>query len=148
MRSRGLLLDDAGEPRLFHHGSTSPTIEATDLDPAFKNVRAVSGARGVSFTTDAMSASGYTRPGMEHRVKGDKTRGRVLSAHLAMEHPLDITDAIKKFRKKGMSFGDAKREALKALTPEHDGVIFRGDANNPDEYQVFSRAQIRARKKP
>ena len=37
---------------------------------------------------------------------------------------------------------DAKREALTALTPEHDGVSFRGDAYNPSEYLVRSGAQV------
>jgi hypothetical protein len=136
----GLLRHPDGKPITVHHGSTARDIVVTDLDPARPNVRPVSGVRGVSFTTDAHAASGYTRP---PRSSIKVPPGRVLSANLVMHHPLDITDTVAKLRKRGMSFGDAKREALKALTPEHDGVIFRGDKMNPDEYQVFSRDQIR-----
>jgi len=136
----GILHAD-GQPVVFHHGSTSRDIAVTDLDPGREGVRPRSGAAGLSFTTDPRAASGYTRP----PKAGIKTpAGRVLAAQLVMRNPLDITDAIKRGQKKGLSFGDAKREALKALTPEHDGVIFRGDRVNPDEYQVFSREQVRA----
>jgi hypothetical protein len=136
----GILHAD-GQPVVFHHGSTSRDINVADLDPGREGVRPRSGAAGLSFTTDPRAASGYTRP----PKAGIKTpAGRVLAAHLSMRNPLDITDAIKRGQKKGLSFGDAKREALKALTPEHDGVIFRGDRVNHDEYQVFSREQVRA----
>jgi hypothetical protein len=136
---RPLLREPGGAPLTLYHGSTSRDIAVTDLDPARKNVRPRSGAAGVSFTTDPRAASGYTRP----PGAGIKTpAGRVLAAHVSMRHPLDITDAVRRLQKKGLSFGDAKRKALEALTPEHDGVVFRGDRVNPDEYQVFSRDQI------
>ena len=132
--------DKSGKPLTVYHGSVSRDVDAESLDPTKDPVRPRPGQlTGVYFTSDPHAASGYTRvPGA-----GIKTPpGRVISAHLKMKNPLNITKSIKEGRKKGLSFGDAKRNALKAVTPGHDGVIFEGDSYNADEYLVFRKEQI------
>lgn len=140
-----LLQDDAGQPMTFYHGSVNAELEGGVFDPTRPPVRPRTGPAGISFTTDAASAFNYTR---QPRRAGPRTRGRLYVAHLSMQNPLDITKAVAAGRRRGLSFGDAKREALKALTPKHDGVIFRGDAYNPDEYLVRSGAQVHLTKAP
>lgn len=100
--------------------------------------------KGIYFSGDERSAHGYAR--LAAKKSGGRTR--VITAMLSMDNPLDITDEIKKGRKKGLSFGDAKRKALKGLTPEHDGVIFRGNSMNPPEYIVFDHSKVNVLKKP
>ena len=140
--AQGMLLDKTGQPLTVYHGSVARDIDITMLDPAREPVRPRPGQlNGIYFTSDQRAAGGYVRPA---RAGIKVPAGRVLAAHLVMKNPLDITKAIKAGRKKGLSFGDAKREALKAVTPDHDGVVFRGDAYNADEYLVFSQSQIRA----
>ena len=133
------VLDKTGQPLTVYHGSVSPDVTGSKLNPNQPPVRPRSGPNGIYFTSNAQSAYNYIRmPGAG--IKGPK--GRVIPANIRMNNPLDITDAIKKGQKKGLSFGEAKRKALEDLTPDHDGVIFRGDDYNPDEYIVFSADQI------
>jgi ADP-Ribosyltransferase in polyvalent proteins len=95
---------------------------------------------GFSFTSDPRSAHGYA----VYAARKTGGRPRMIQAGLNMQNPLDITDTIRKLQKyKRMSFGDAKRVALQQFDPAtHDGVIFRGDSLNPDEYVVFNPEQI------
>lgn len=121
-----------------YHGTASNFDEFKPNKPEIK----ATGGRdlnGVYFSGDARSAWGYANMAGK-RPEAD--RQRVVAATLTMSNPLDTTDAIKRGQRKGMSFGDAKRAALKALTPQHDGVIFRGNSVNPPEYVVFSNDQI------
>jgi hypothetical protein len=139
--SSDILSDSSGQPMTVYHGSTSSAVtDATMLNPSVTPVRPRPGQlNGVYFTSNPEAASGYTRvPGTG--LKGPK--GRVIAANIRMKNPLDITKAITSGQRKGLSFGDAKREALKAVTSAHDAVIFRGDRSNADEYLVFSRDQI------
>ena len=94
---------------------------------------------GIYFSPDKNTASGYA-----HRAKkeGRGEQPRIVAAKLHMENPLDITPNIKKHMKRGMSFGDAKREARKQLTDKHDGIIFHGNSYNQPEYTVFHPHQI------
>jgi hypothetical protein len=135
-----IISDETGNPIKVYHGTVNKNININDLNPDSPNVRPSSaGIKGISFTSDQGYASGFTRiPG----TKVGEQKGRILSGYISMGNPLDITDAIKNGQEQGLSFGDAKREALKSLTPEHDGVIFRGNDYNPDEYIVRSNKQI------
>lgn len=134
----GIIQGEDGTPLMLYHGSTAKGMTASTLDPNAPRVRAQTTPMGVAFTSDERVAYGYARtPG-----HGGKF-GSVVKANLAMENPLDITKDIKDGQKRGLSFGDAKREALTKVTSEHDGVIFRGDSYNSDEYVVFSKHQIR-----
>jgi DNA topoisomerase-1 len=135
--SNSKVVDKEGQPLTVYHGSVYRDIE---LDPNAPPVRARTGPNGVYFTSDRGSASNYTRkPG-----ESIKTRpGSVVAAHLSLQNPLDITKSIARYQKKGLSFGEAKKEALKDLKPEHDGVVFKGNSVNPDEYIAFHAHQIR-----
>ena len=135
---RTKIIDKEGNPLLVYHGSISKDIK--QFNPNIDPVRPRSGPNGIYFTSNLTSALNYTRkPGAG--LKGE--RGKIYSAHLNFQNPLDITDDIKKHQKKGLSFGDAKRKSLESLKPEHDGVIFRGNNINPDEYIAFHHHQIK-----
>jgi ADP-Ribosyltransferase in polyvalent proteins len=95
--------------------------------------------KGIYFSGDERSAWGYAN--MAGRRPGAGQR-QVVAANLTMSNPLDITNMIKNGQRRGLSFGDAKRAALKNVTPEHDGVIFRGNSVNPPEYIVFRHDQV------
>jgi hypothetical protein len=134
------VVDKNGEPLKVYHGSTAKGIRVFDTTRVTK--RTSSGdTPGTYFTTDQMAASGYTR---NRNAEKDTPRGEVVAAHLRIENPLNTTAAIKKYRKQGMTFGDAKRKALEALSPEHDGIMFDGDGVNPPEYVVFKPNQIKS----
>jgi phage-related protein (TIGR01555 family) len=130
------VVDENGKPLIVYHGSTSRDVEA--FDPTRVTARGRGDEAGVYFTPDSRVASYYARA-------SDGQRGKVYAAYLRLENPLDTTKAIASFQKKGMSFGDAKREALKALDRSvHDGIIFRGDKVNTAEYVAFNSTQIKA----
>lgn len=97
--------------------------------------------KGIYFSGDQRSAGSYARMA---KKRGGVGRERVIAAELIMDNPLDITKSIAKYRKKGMSFGVAKRKALGDLKPEHDGVVFKGNTQNPPEYIIFdpSKAKV------
>ncbi len=118
------------EPLVVYHGSTNKNF--TEFGPAQVTKRGPNGDHpGIYFTSDAKAASQYARG------------GKVIAAHLDLKNPLDTTALIKKGQKRGLSFGDAKREALKSLTPEHDGIVFKGNGVNPPEYVAFKPEQVR-----
>lgn len=75
-------------------------------------------------------------------------RPRVIQADLRMDNPLDITKAVKRGRRKGLPFGEAKRIALSELTNAHDGFIYAGDTYNPPEYAVRDVSQIQIITRP
>lgn len=134
------VVDADGNPLVVYHGSLSKNV--TEFDTTRIPQRSAKGdIAGTYFTSDPQAAYNYTR---EFGASIKTPRGDVTQAYLKIENPLNTTDAIKKYRKQGMSFGDAKRKALEALTPEHDGVIFDGDAANPSEYVVFKPTQIKS----
>ena len=134
------VVDSQGKPLVVYHGSLVKGV--TEFDTTRVTTRAAQGdLPGTYFTGDQQKAYGYTRKFGES-VK--TPRGDVTAAYLKIENPLNTTAAIKKYRKQGMSFGDAKRKALEALTAEHDGVIFNGDGVNPSEYVVFKPTQIKS----
>lgn len=134
------VVDANGDPLVVYHGSVTKGV--TVFDTTRVTTRSARGdAPGTYFTSDPMAANNYTRPpGATIKTP----RGEVVAAYLRIENPLNITAPIKKYRKQGMSFGDAKRKALEALTPEHDGIIFDGDNLNPSEYVVFDPTQIKS----
>lgn len=134
------LVDAQGAPLLVYHGSVSREINVFDISTP--PVRPRSGPDGVYFTSDHRTASGYTRrPGESVRVQ----RGKVISAYLRLLNPLDITPELKKFQRKGLTFAQAKAKSLEGLDRDkHDGVVFRGNAQNTDEYIVFHVSQIKS----
>jgi hypothetical protein len=134
------VVDKSGEPLVVYHGSLSKGV--TVFDTSRVTTRNPKGdLAGTYFTSNPQTAYGYTR---EFGVPAKTPRGDVTAVYLKIENPLNTTAAIKKYRKQGLSFGDAKRKALEALTPEHDGVIFDGDKANASEYVVFKPTQIKS----
>lgn len=129
------IVDESGDPLVAYHGSTSVRFDE------FKHVTPVrqrTGPDGFYFTSDLAAASNYrTHP-------KTRSRGDVFAVYLSIQNPLDITSDIRKLQKKKMTFGEAKREALEKLTPDHDGVIFRGNAYNADEIIAFDPSQIKS----
>ena len=124
------VVDENGDPLVVFHGSPAKDIQAFDTDAAA--TRARTGPQGTYFSGDAMDAANYS--------KG----GSITPAYLSLQNPLDTTKDIAKYRKKGMTFGDAKREALKKLDLSvHDGVVFKGNAYNKPEYVAFKPNQIK-----
>lgn len=134
------VVDENGEPLVVYHGSVAKGV--TVFDTTRITTRSARGdVAGTYFTSDERAAGNFTRPfGATVRTP----RGEVVAAYLKIENPLNTTNAIKRYRKQGMSFGDAKRKALEALTSEHDGIIFDGDGINPSEYVVFKPTQIKS----
>jgi hypothetical protein len=134
------VVDKNGQPLVVYHGSIERGVEV--FDTARVTDRAPKGdLPGTYFTNDKQYASGYTR---KQGASIRDPRGEIVEAYIRITNPLNTTAAIKKYKKQGMSFGDAKRKALEALTPENDGVIFDGDKINPAEYIVFSPEQIKS----
>jgi len=134
------VVDGQGKPLVVYHGSLSKGV--TVFDTSRVTTRSAKGdLAGTYFTGNPEAAYGYTQL---FGAKAGTPRGEVTQAYLKIENPLNTTAAIKKYRKQGMSFGDAKRKALEALTPEHDGIIFDGDKLNPSEYVVFNPNQIKS----
>jgi len=134
------VVDKDGDPLVVYHGSTAKGVTVFDTTRVTK--RTTKGdLPGTYFTSDKAAASNFTR---EFGAKAGAPRGDITAAYLRIENPLNITSAIKKYQKQGMTFGDAKRKALEALTPENDGVIFDGDKYNHSEYIVFKPEQIKS----
>jgi hypothetical protein len=134
------VVDGDGNPLVVYHGSVSKGVTVFDTD--LVTTRGPKGdIAGTFFTSDLGAATGYTRP---PRATIKTPRGEVVQAYLSIKNPLNTTAAIKRYRKEGLSFGDAKRKAINALTEENDGIIFDGDGVNPSEYVVFSPAQIKS----
>jgi hypothetical protein len=94
---------------------------------------------GIYFSGDERAAWGYANRAMKN---GGTDKRQVIAANIRMSNPLDITKDIKNGQRRGLSFGDAKRAAMQKVTPQHDGVIFRGNSANPPEYIAFSNSQI------
>lgn len=131
--------EDSSDRPVFYHGSVVPGMTADRLDPEAAHVRPSTIPRGIAFTSNPMVASNYRRP---PRASYKTQPGALIAAHLTMDNPLDITDEVKRLVKGGMGFGAAKLQAHQRLAAEHDGIVFRGDGTNPDEYVVFSTHQI------
>jgi hypothetical protein len=133
------LLGKDGLPMKVYHGSVSKGLAS--LDPNAPHVRPTSGPAGVYFTSDGMSANNYTRaPGASIKTP----RGELLMANIGFSNALDITASVKSGVRRGLTFASAKEQALKKFNPSvHDGVIFRGNGWNPDEYVVTKSSQIR-----
>lgn len=128
-----------GGPLSVFHGSVATGIKV--FDPQAKAVRKRTGPDGTYFTSDVGSAVSYTRaPG-----KSNGKRGELTEAFLSLKNPLDITTEIKLLTEQGVPFSQAKAKALQKLDPsKHDGVIFRGNDYNPDEYVAFRPEQIKS----
>lgn len=134
------VVNENGEPLVVYHGSKAKGI--TVFDTTRVTTRTAKGdTPGTYFTGDRMAAANYTR---EFGAPIRAPRGDVTAAYLRIENPLNTTAAIKEYRDQGMPFGEAKRKALEALTPENDGIIFDGDGLNPSEYVVFKPEQIKS----
>jgi hypothetical protein len=133
-------VDKVGVPQKFvgYHG-TAQTFDEFKPNTPFIKATGNHDINGVYFSGDPQSAANYA--GMDQRRTGGG-RQQVIAAEITMHNPLDITKSIAKFRKQGMSFGDAKRAALKAVGPGHDGVVFKGNSVNPPEYIAFHPSQI------
>lgn len=125
-------------PSPLYHGTSAQF----DRFESGRSIRPQSSLGGFSFTSNPHSAYSYAVSAA--RMTGGKPR--VITADLVMQNPLDITPGIARGRRRKLSFADAKREALAQYNPAvHDGIIFRGNAQNPDEYVVFNPDQIRIR---
>ena len=123
--------DENGNLLAVYHGSVSED-RINVFDTKIAPVRPRTGADGTYFTSDQRTAGSY---------RGRK--GTMYAVYLNIENPLNITEDIKKYRKSGLTFGEAKRKALEKLNDTHDGVIFDGDRYNSDEYTVFNSNQIK-----
>jgi hypothetical protein len=134
------VVDKEGKPLRVFHGSVKKGIEVFDTTRVTER-SAKGDLPGTYFTSDKQYAAGFTR---KQGALIREPRGEIVEAYIRINNPLNTTAAIKKYKKQGMSFGDAKRKALEALTPENDGVIFDGDAINPPEYIVFNPEQIKS----
>ena len=117
------VVDEDGNPLVVYHGTHAK----------FSTFRVGSG--GIYFTSDPRAAANFMGRGGVVVV---------VAAYLSIQNPLDITDAIDKYRRKKISFGVAKQLAMEGLTAEHDGVIFGGNRMNADEYVVFYPEQIKS----
>ncbi|MCP4127349.1 MAG: hypothetical protein GY753_09835 [Gammaproteobacteria bacterium] len=125
------VVDENGEPLVVYHGTDAAEFDAFEPN-APTTYTGTTEFEGIYFSGEQDKAASYARPG-GRREKGGG-RQRVVPVYLDMKNPLDITDSIAN-RAEGVSFGDAKREALAGFDPEvHDGVIFKGDDWNPAEY--------------
>jgi hypothetical protein len=136
------VVDKSGRPLIVYHGTASGQLE--ELHPNAPLIKATGNKdmEGIYFTGDPNAAHNYAA--MAARQGRGASRA-VLGVYLKIEHPLDTTKAIKAFQKKGMTFGEAKREALKSFDPKkHDGVIFGGDSYNPPEYIVLKSNQVKS----
>lgn len=134
------VVDADGNPLVVYHGSVAKGV--TEFDTSRVTARTSKGdTPGTYFTSDPKAAYNYTR---EFGAKAGTPRGEVVPAYLKIENPLNTTADIKRLRKQGLSFGDAKRKALESLTPENDGIIFDGDGVNAPEFVVFKPTQIKS----
>ena len=96
---------------------------------------------GHFFADNPNTASGYASMSINKSGEG---KPRIIKARLDLQTPKDITAAIKRYRKDGMSFGEAKRKAHSEVDrSKHDGTIFRGDGLNSAEYVAFTADRIR-----
>ena len=132
------VVDAEGKPLVVYHGSVNRDVN--EFDTSRITTRSAKGdTPGTYFTDSPNTAYNYTR------LLGSKDpRGSVTSAYLTIENPLNTTADIKRLLKKGLTFNEAKTEALKSLTPENDGIIFNGNSYNPPEYVVFKSNQIKS----
>jgi hypothetical protein len=135
------VVDANGVPIEVYHGTDSDFDTFMAQAPE-TYVEGHKDMKGIYFSGDGNKASSYARPN-KRRAKGN-SRPRVIKAFLKIENPLNITKLIAAGQKAGLSFGNAKKEALTNLTPEHDGVIFDGDNFNDAEYVVFESTQVKA----
>lgn len=132
------VVDENGEPLVVYHGSVSKGVTVFDTSLVTKRTDKGDTA-GTYFTSDSRTAYNYIFD------KNDRTKkGEVKSAFISIKNPLNTTKSITESRKKGVSFGDAKREALKQLNSTNDGIIFDGNSSNSDEYVVFKPNQIKS----
>ena len=125
-------IDKNGNPLIVFHGT--PDRDFTEFDPTKPKLhRKNEDIGGIYFTTNQMVAGNYR--------KG----GRIIPVYLKIENPLDITQLISKYRKKGMTFMESKQKALELLDKNiHDGVIFMGNSSTDPEYVVFHPNQIKS----
>jgi hypothetical protein len=122
-----------GKPLLVYHG-TSHDFDTFDTKAA--PVHRNDDIEGTYFSPSPEYAYSFAR-------RGSGPRKRLISAYLKIQNPLNITPLIKKFRRKGMTFGNAKREAMKMVDRSvHDGVVFDGDSYNIAEYIIFRPDQV------
>lgn len=127
------VVNEDGSPKVVYHGSKSGQFDVFDVNSA--PVRARTGPNGAYFTDSFGDAYTYAGKG-----------GHVISAYLSLQNPLDITADFKKFRKKKMTFTEAKLKALEKLTPQHDGYILDMDGMSGSEYVAFRPEQIKSAK--
>ena len=138
------VVDANGNPLKVYHGTAREFDGfSLDADPMHRRIPGKSDLElnGIYFTADPRAAAGYAAFAKRKQGHG---RPRSIAAYLRMVSPLDITAAVRRYRRNGMAFGDAKRRALQDLDRSmHDGVIFSGDGANPAEYIVFEPSQIK-----
>ena len=131
-----------GQPLIVYHGTAGEFDKlSVDADPVNRITTTQHiDIPGIYFTSSANTAATYAAAAKRKQGSG---RSRVIAAYLRITKPLGITTDVKLGLKAGLSFGDAKRNALTKLDRAvHDGVIFRGNAYNPPEYIVFSPDQV------
>lgn len=126
------VVDKNGNPLIVYHGT--PDRDFTEFDPTKPKLhRKNEDIGGIYFTTNQMVAGNY------------RNDGRIIPVYLKIENPLDITQLISKYRKKGMTFMESKQKALEFLDKNvHDGVIFMGNSSTDPEYIVFQSNQIKS----
>lgn len=123
-----------------YHGTASK-FDQFEAKAPFNKLTGKSDQKGIYFSGDQGQASSYAS--MAARRLGGNVPRSVISAEITLNNPLDITPLIKNGQRRGSSFGDAKRDAMTKLTPEHDGVIFKGNSINPPEYIAFKNEQVK-----
>lgn len=133
----------------MYHGTAGVDPKAM-IEPRAPSAYADIGEKNVPaiyLTPDQMAAHSYASMAVNRAKKQniELPFGQSVRAYeVDLQNPLDITDTIKKFQRKKMTFGDAKRAALQQLdTSVHDGFIFRGDGMNPPEVAVFDGTKLR-----
>ena len=125
-------VDKAGNPLVLYHGTPNTDFKDFDVNAPKVN-RKTEDIGGIYFTSNPNNASNYRR---------QNRGGRIIKAYLDIRNPLNITDDIRKGRKKGIPFMEAKMKALEKLDKSiHDGVIYEG-LGGADEYVVFDNKQI------
>ena len=134
------VVDENGEPLKVFHGTTQEFESFKSNEPnTYVGTKDID---GIYFSGNPNSAAAYASNGRNGNKGGKR---RMVQAYLSLQDPLDITDAING-RADGVSVGDAKRTALKALDRSiHDGVIYKGNGDGLQaEYVAFDPTQIKS----
>ena len=122
-----------------YHGTSHQFDDFSDKGPRHK-MTPEREIKGHFFTSDPNMARTYA----SRSARDTGNKARVIAAQLHMDNPYNATQEIKKYRKAGMSFSDAKNKAYSNVDrSKYDGVYHLGDGSNQDEYVAFHTHQIK-----